>query len=266
MYPPRRNLGIQHAYGELVAFLDADDIWYPNKLLLQLEAFEKYRDTALIFTNYEHLDEKGVILSRFWSKFLGTFWESYNIPGSDIAYGPIYKELLFGFSCMHTSSIIAEKKAIIEAGGFDGRFKTCEDYDLWMRITRKYPVLFINKVLCGYRVRSDGLSGDRTVRESRWASDRARVIEKHLQEELIPSDYRPIMKKLYAQQCWDVGWRYFNRDSFEEARSFFSKGLSYNISSVKLWIYLASTFLPLSTISMIRYINRFIRHIKLEHS
>ena len=245
----------------MIAFQDADDIWYPNKLLLQLKAFEKYQGAALMFTSYEHLDENGVILERFWRKSLEKWWESYKIPGSDIAYGPIYKELLVGGNCMHTSSIIVKKEAIIEAGGFDERFKTCEDYDLWMRITKKYPVLFVNKVLCGYRVRSEGLSGDRMVRESRWAHDRIRVVEKHFQERLIPSNYQKIMKKIQAQQCWYAGWSYFNRDSFDEARSYFLKGLSYNAFYLKLWIYFVSTFLPLSAVHTIRKLNRFVRHL-----
>lgn len=256
-----RNLGIQHANGELIAFQDADDIWYPNKLLLQLIAFEKYRGAALMFTSYEHLDGNGVILEPFWNKFLGRWWESYKIPGSNIAYGPIYKELLVGGNCMHTSSVIVKKEAIVEAGGFDERFKTCEDYDLWMRITKKYPVLFVNKVLCGYRVRSEGLSGDKMVRESRWAHDHIRVVEKHFQERLIPSNYHKIMKKLQAKQCWDVGWSYFNQDSFDKARSFFLKGLSYNAFYLKLWIYFVSTFLPLSAFHTIRKLSRFVRHL-----
>lgn len=256
-----RNLGIQHAHGELIVLQDADDIWYPNKLLLQMKAFEKYRDAALIFTSYDELDENGVILGRFWKDILEKWWESYKIPGSEIAYGPIYKELLVGGNCMHTSSIIVKKEAIIEAGGFDEKLKTCEDYDLWMRITTKYPVIFVNHILCGYRVRSEGLSGNRIVRGLRWAHDRIRVIEKHLQEGLIPSNYQKMAKKILAQQCWYAGWNYFNRDSFDEARSYFLKGLTYNVFYPRLWIYFASTFLRLSAVRTIRKLYRFVRHL-----
>lgn len=250
-----RNKGIAHVKGEYIAFLDADDIWLPEKIEYQMRAFQQCDGAGLAFTDYLRFDESGIIRQSGLFGELRVWFNKNRSSTSELAYGQIYYELLTG-NLMHTSSVIVKKDILQEVGLFDETFNISEDYDLWLRIARKYPVLYVNRVLCKYRYHADGLSGSADVRGLRWRYNNIRVLEKHLSNNGVPFEYRGLAKNLLSQHCWDAGWNYFNQNLFKESRSLFFRGMRYGPFNWKNWLYWCASFLPSPLIESLRRLKR----------
>jgi glycosyltransferase involved in cell wall biosynthesis len=126
-----RNRGIEASRGDLVAFLDSDDRWHPEKLHIQVEAMEEeprylishtgeiwYRNEELLRQKKKHEKLPGYIFERSLSM------------------------------CMVSmSTVIARRELFDLIGYFDERLPCCEDYDLWLRASLRYPFLLIDQPL-----------------------------------------------------------------------------------------------------------------------
>ncbi len=131
-----RNTGIRAARGELIALLDSDDYWLPGKLAAQVHYFETHPE-ALICQTEEIWMRNGVRVNpgRRHRKYGGFIFEK-TLP-----------------LCLISPSAVMMRKALLEdVGLFDEHLPACEDYDLWLRVTRTYPVHLIETPLivkCG---------------------------------------------------------------------------------------------------------------------
>ena len=119
-----RNRGIAAAAGGLIAFLDSDDLWLPGKLKTQVKFFEENAD-AVVNQTQEIWIRNGIRVNpkKRHHKFSGMIFE---------------RSLAL---CLVSPSAVMIKKSLFEAVGvFDENLPACEDYDLWLRISCRYPV------------------------------------------------------------------------------------------------------------------------------
>tara|TARA_B100001250_G_scaffold317642_1_gene280088 strand:- start:277 stop:1137 length:861 start_codon:yes stop_codon:yes gene_type:complete len=126
-----RNVGIKQSKGDWIAFLDSDDEWIPDKLTKQVQLVNKSRGSVFCHTN-EIWIRDGVRVNQ------GKKHQKYG--------GYIFKECL-DICRISPSSALIDKSIFEDIGLFDESLKVCEDYDLWLRITSNYPVLFLDKFL-----------------------------------------------------------------------------------------------------------------------
>ena len=139
-----RNAGVEHAKGELVAFLDSDDEWMPDKLEKQIKILESRGKDAAVFSNIEYIDENGNKIGELFLKA-----RPYE--------GKILKQLLIE-NFIATSSVIAPKHMIKEADGFARNrrlFAIGEDHLLWLKIADKAEFYFISEPLVKYHVHGE---------------------------------------------------------------------------------------------------------------
>lgn len=149
-----RNLGIQAATGDWVAFLDSDDEWLADKLLKQSEAIEHSKGFLICHTD-EIWIRNGVRVNPM---------KKHAKPG-----GWIFQQCL-PLCCVSPSSVLIHKTIFDSVGMFDENLPACEDYDLWLRIFSRYPILLVpENLLKKYGGHDDQLS------RRYWGMDRFRI-------------------------------------------------------------------------------------------
>ena len=126
-----RNKGIQISQGSWIALLDSDDEWMPEKLEYQIRFLEMNRDSSFCHTN-EIWIRNGVRVNQM---------KKHKKYGGDI-----FKHCLDICRISPSSSII-KKDVFEEVGAFDESLTVCEDYDLWLRVTAKFNILFLDEPL-----------------------------------------------------------------------------------------------------------------------
>ena len=202
-----RNTGISLAKGDWIALLDSDDAWLPNKLEKQIAVYFENANARLIHTN-EIWYRRGVRVNPM---------KKHKKRGGNIF------EFCLPLCCISPSSVLLRRDLIEDVGLFDEELPACEDYDMWLRITSREPVLYLDEaVTVKYGGHEDQLS------TKYWGMDRFRVysIEKLLKDNLLTasqrlSAYEMLLKKL------DIVIQGGRKRGKDEMVDFYSKKRSY---------------------------------------
>ena len=143
-----RNAAIRIAKGEFYAQLDADDQWTPDYLEAQLQILNDNPDVALVYPNATIIAEASDVEREFM-----------DVSPSE---GEVNFESLVRQRCVVMTCVTARMSAIREAGMFDESLRSCEDFDLWLRVARNVGrIVYHRRKLAIYRRHEGSLSSDR---------------------------------------------------------------------------------------------------------
>src|SRR5690606_8550203 len=138
-----RNTGAEKATGRYIAFLDADDLWEPDKIARQVEIFARHPEVALVGTWHDEIDEHGAPLERGMRK-------PAHVMGKVVH---LHDFLLREGNFLSVSACLLRLDAFVAVGGFHTRERVLSgDYDLWIRLSEHHPFYVIPDALCHYRV------------------------------------------------------------------------------------------------------------------
>lgn len=149
-----RNAGWRMARGTWVGFLDSDDLWLPRKLERQIQALRSSPETPLCYTDEIWIrNQRRVNQCRHHAKYSGWILPQC-LPRCIIS----------------PSSALIRRDVLEELGGFEEALEVCEDYELWLRLTARFPVLFLEEKLIVKR----GGHPDQLSKRF-WGMDRFRI-------------------------------------------------------------------------------------------
>ncbi len=182
-----RNCAMRHAHGDYLAFLDSDDEWLPSKLERQIGALRG-------------------CTTRRWSYTAGITIDANGEPRDQAAIprphrGAILESLLLHQVSIWTPTVIAERRLVLEVGGFDQQLLLFEDYDLWMRLACRSEMEFIDEPLARIRRFHDQHHGEADHGDAMRAG-RHRALEKVRRLATDPR-VRPLVERLFAHSTLD---------------------------------------------------------------
>lgn len=143
-----RNFAIQHSIGTILAFLDADDYWFPNHLAQLNQMFEQFPTAGLLASNYELFYNQKCIQKTYFLDIPKTDW---------CGIVPDFFKSSYVNRIAWTSAVAVPKKVIDHVGFFcpEITLGAGEDTDLWVRIALQYPVVFNNNVTAQHKLSAE---------------------------------------------------------------------------------------------------------------
>lgn len=160
--PAARNVAIANSSAELLALLDADDIWLPKRLEESLKCFEGRPEVGLSYGFNSRIDAAGEVVD--------TFTNQSRFPEGHVA--PYIYMRTMNLPC---PTVTFRRKCVDAIGTFDESMKATEDRDLWLRIAQRYTVALVPKVIALYRISPQAMTTD----PDRMLKAQLQFVQKH---------------------------------------------------------------------------------------
>jgi len=226
-----RSTGIALARSEFIAFLDADDVWVPNKLALQIAAFERNPGAALVYSDaldFDAAHERPRTLFQL----------------KQPARGNVLRSMFERGNFINTSTVVVRKSALQAVNGFDLDRRINEDVDLWFRLAEGHEFDYVPEVLVRRRLLSHSLMHSNTL--GVWQSD-LDLIDRWVRRrpDLFPPNSPPVRHR--RALTWSrLANTYLHRRAFGESRKAFINAVRYGKLDAGTLMRGLSAFVPRS--------------------
>jgi Glycosyltransferases involved in cell wall biogenesis len=213
-----RNTGIRHSFGEYICFLDDDDVWLPEKLAKQVAFIQDKPLLGLCYTWLALINERG---------------EETGVVQAHHAEGNVFELLLTENIIDGPSSVIIPKTILDDVGLFKEHFLSAEDYDLWLRIAKKYHIYSLDEPLVLYRVHAQQMS-KKLDEVDRWSLQAV--------FEAIGSgiDRNKVLCQFYKKRAAHRFWL----GDFKTFRRYMTCASAYGPRGLGEWVRVVASYMP----------------------
>jgi glycosyltransferase involved in cell wall biosynthesis/SAM-dependent methyltransferase len=176
-----RNTGLGSAVGDKIIFLDADDRLCQGAIEAGLDCFVRHSEAGFVYGGFQYVDAGGGVISKQICADIG--------PNPHLTF-------LRGNAVGMTGTVLYDRRRLLEAGGFDVTLRRCEDYDIFLRMSRNHPVANHRQTVAEYRWHGTNMSSN--------SLEMLRCVQRVLER------YRPPGRSGPAAVAWRQGqanWR-----------------------------------------------------------
>ena len=239
-----RNRGVEASRGHYVAFLDADNLWEPEKLEVQIALFERQPSLVWSYTDSLLVDEE---------KEQPVYRKSQLVGHPE---GDVLERLIHG-NFMPPSTVVVARDVLKEMGGFDesNLHRISEGWELWTRIAGQYPVGYVHRPLT--KTRQHAYRKTDTMDLKHAYRSRKAIVEKAVRRDQDRLGGR--RRSALASLCLNTGRRYLDREERAAARRFFWQALRYRPVYLAAWMYLGASFIPRSLLRSLGWLRALLR-------
>lgn len=214
-----RNRALEAAIGKLVAFLDDDDIWAADKLERQIALFDRRPQLDLAYGDVRAIDREGQVSTPLLS------------PQQRQA-DRLFDALLV--SCfIYPSTVMAPRKRLLAAGGFDESLPIVEDYDLWLRLAHRGQAGFLPEAAVTIRRHDQGIS---THRRRQTAEGTIHVLTRVWRSMPLTRRQRLVLRRSLARSYTHLGLYFCRAGEPRKAREQFWRAIHWNPLRPRAWL------------------------------
>lgn len=197
-----RNVGIQNAEGQFIAFIDQDDIWEKEKLEKQVRAFREKPGTDLVFTDSLKFNDKGERRHPRDKHEIASRLNDQNLFST-----LVMKNVLM------PSAVMVKKESIEKAGLFESTFKTCGDYEMWLRMAAMgMKFLYLPEPLALYRQHAENTYKNSQIMHK----DRLKALDSIFANQALTPELRRLEPFAYAAAYAESAHAFFGNRNYRK--------------------------------------------------
>jgi len=244
-----RNRGITAASGDWLAFLDADDLWTPDKIALQIETLQREPGLKLIAADMNEIDRQGKpIVESVLAKY--QLLDKFQSLGGKAVPNALAALLEKNF--IPTGTVLVERVSLAAAGGFNTNIRFGEDLELWAKIAADNPISCLPQVMmCRRQHGNNATQNTELMLEGLvevMISLRQWGAEKLLQQNVNPD-------QLVANAMCDLAYWHFSQCDYKQARKVFTSSFREYLGKRALF-YAGVCLLPNTLIDHLKKLKR----------
>ena len=229
-----RNRGLSLAKGEIISFLDSDDVWLPEKLTLQVAELRKNGSLGMVYSDCFLIDESGKMGDRY---------SDFHRPHK----GDILTRLLRS-NFIPSATVSIRQSVLDESGYLNETFQIVHDLDLYLRVANCYQVGYIEEPLAKLRVHGVSLTRNRV----RTRVETLELIELWCLDRI--EDKLPLFERrsILAHHCFRAGLEMLGSEEHRKTgRALLHRALCQNIFDPLYWVGCLLAVLPLVVVQQV---------------
>ncbi len=195
--PGTCNVILNNANGKYFQVLDADDIILPGKIMRQVAMLEENTAIAMVYSDMHLMDHEGQVTHQSYLEHIG--YNNKEMPQGDI-FGSLFK-----FNFVPLPTVLVKTEVAKQYGGFDASLQV-QDYYLWLKIAKEYPVLYQPGATASYRIHPLSMSGNDNTNPA--SVDSVLQIKYRYYQELSPVLQSIVKRDIHYATTYLYGQKY----------------------------------------------------------